>query len=309
LAERGNPDAGIEQGYTIGNTVNVLIDGASYYRRLLDVLQTLRPGDRMWFTDWRGDPDERLDGPGTEIGVVLARLARRGIDVRGLLWRSHSDRLHFSERENRDLSAMINEAGGEALLDERVRRAGSHHQKIVAIQAPGRANVVFVGGIDLSHGRRDDPCHRGDEQSVELDHRYGPRPAWHDVQIEIEGPATHDIIATFRERWEDATPLDHRVPWRVALRKIAREPRQPRPLPVTDAGAETVGHHAVQVLRTYPAKRPAFPFARRGERSIARAYVKAFAQANALIYIEDQYLWSPEAANALTHALRRAPRL
>jgi phosphatidylserine/phosphatidylglycerophosphate/cardiolipin synthase-like enzyme len=309
LAERGNPDSGIEHAYTVGNTVNILIDGEPYYRRLLDLLQSLQPGDHVWFTDWRGDPDERLDGPGTESGVVLAGLARRGVDVRGLLWRSHSDRLHFSERENRDLSAMINEAGGEALLDERVRRAGSHHQKIVVVQSAGRANVVFVGGIDLSHGRRDDHCHRGDDQPVELDHRYGPRPAWHDVQLEIEGPATRDIIATFRERWEDPTPLDHRVPWRIALRKIAREPRRPCPLPATARGAEPAGHHAVQVLRTYPAKRPAFPFARRGERSVARAYLKAFAQANALIYIEDQYLWSPEAASALTQALRRSPRL
>ena len=32
LAERGNPDSGIEHAYTVGNKVNVLIDGAPYYR-------------------------------------------------------------------------------------------------------------------------------------------------------------------------------------------------------------------------------------------------------------------------------------
>ena len=26
------------------------------------------------FTDWRGDPDERLDGPGTEVGTRVRAL-------------------------------------------------------------------------------------------------------------------------------------------------------------------------------------------------------------------------------------------
>ena len=63
------------------------------------------------------------------------------------------------------------------------------------------------------------------------------------------------------------------------------------------------------MLRTYPAKRPRFPFAPEGERSIARAYLKAFGRARRLVYVEDQYLWSAAAAGALADALRRAPRL
>jgi phosphatidylserine/phosphatidylglycerophosphate/cardiolipin synthase-like enzyme len=65
----------------------------------------------------------------------------------------------------------------------------------------------------------------------------------------------------------------------------------------------------VQVLRTYPAKRPRFPFAPDGERSVARAYVKAFGRARRLIYIEDQYLWSEHVAESLAAALRREPEL
>jgi phosphatidylserine/phosphatidylglycerophosphate/cardiolipin synthase-like enzyme len=65
----------------------------------------------------------------------------------------------------------------------------------------------------------------------------------------------------------------------------------------------------VQVLRTYPARRTGYPFARSGERSIARAYLKAFGRARRLIYLEDQYLWSLEAARALAAALEREPDL
>jgi phosphatidylserine/phosphatidylglycerophosphate/cardiolipin synthase-like enzyme len=65
----------------------------------------------------------------------------------------------------------------------------------------------------------------------------------------------------------------------------------------------------VQVLRTYPAKRPPYPFAPDGERSIARIYGKALARARSLIYVEDQYFWSEDIATLYEDALRRAPAL
>lgn len=313
--ERGNPDTDIDArrsdglAYTRGNHVEVLIDGASYFRRLLASLSALKTGDRVLFTDWRGDSDERLDGPNTEVSRVLAEVARRGVDVRGLIWRSHADRMHFSEKENRRLVEHVNEAGGEVLLDERVHHAGSHHQKVVVIHRQDGPDTAFVGGIDLSHGRHDDSRHRGDEQAADIDDRYGTRPAWHDVQLEIRGPAVEDVEVTFRERWGDPTPLDHRSPWRAAIARVAHEPRRPSPLPPAQPQTERPGRHAVQMLRTYPARRPEYAFARAGERSVARAYLKAFERARALIYIEDQYLWSPQASDALADALRRAPNL
>src|SRR2546429_75876 len=74
-------------------------------------------------------------------------------------------------------------------------------------------DVAFLGGIDLCHGRGDDARHQGDPQAIELDPRYGTRPAWHDIQLEVRGPAVGDLDETFRERWSDPTPLDHRNPW------------------------------------------------------------------------------------------------
>ena len=69
------------------------------------------------------------------------------------------------------------------------------------------------------------------------------------------------------------------------------------------------GRHQVQVLRTYASKRPRFPFAADGERSIACAYEDAFARAKRLVYIEDQYLWSDLVARTLAEALRRSKAL
>jgi phosphatidylserine/phosphatidylglycerophosphate/cardiolipin synthase-like enzyme len=314
--ERGNPAAGIDRGacaagWSTGNRVEVLIDGAEYFARLFQVLCSLTPGDWVHFTDWEGDPDERLGGPGTDVASVLEDLARRGVNVRGLLWRSHPTQLKFSEQQNVTLTKRVNAAGGEILLDERVRRGGSHHQKLFVIRraAAPEDDVAFVGGIDVCHGRHDDPRHRGDVQAVKIDERYSDRPPWHDAQLQVQGPAVAALADSFRERWEDPHPLDHRNPVRRIVRTFTRQPRHPDPLPPRRGEPAVRGPHAVQVLRTYPAKHPPYPFAPHGERSVARAYLKALRRARRLVYLEDQYFWSERAARALATGLRTHPGL
>ncbi|MCU1471047.1 MAG: phospholipase [Glaciihabitans sp.] len=318
-AERGNLATDVHAGgaglpsWSEGNLVRPLIHGASYFARLHEELSALQAGDRVWFTDWRGDADERLLAEGPSIGDLLAGLARAGVEVRGLVWRSHGERVSspISGRSNELLGRQINDAGGEVLLDQRVRLFGSHHQKFFVIRHrddPSR-DVAFVGGLDLSHSRRDDADHLGDPQSLSMDSRYGKRPPWHDAALELRGPVVADLLAVFAERWDDPHPLDRRTPYRMLLQRLAHMPRHPKPLPDSAPPPPSAGPHAVQLLRTYGVKRPPFPFAPAGERSVARAYGKAFARARSLIYIEDQYLWSTEVAAALAKALERNPEL
>jgi phosphatidylserine/phosphatidylglycerophosphate/cardiolipin synthase-like enzyme len=287
------------------------VHGATYFARLFDVVSRTREGDLVWFTDWRGDPDEQLTADGVTVADMFSAAARRGVDIRALLWRSHSDRASFSAQENQHLGQIINDAGGCALLDQRVRRGGSHHQKVVVVRHRDRPqdDVAFVGGIDLSHSRRDDAQHGGDRQPQPMDRRYGAAPPWHDAMVEIRGPAVRDVQDSFAQRWNDPTPLDHRNPYRALLQKRADMPRHVPPLPAPAPGPEPAGTHVVQILRTYAAKRPPFPFARHGERTIARGYERAFSNAKRLVYIEDQYLWSDLVARTIATALRREPRL
>ncbi len=318
-AERGNLATDVHAGgagspaWSEGNLVRPLIHGASYFARLHEELTALQAGDRVWFTDWRGDADERLLADGPSIGDLLAGLARAGVEVRGLVWRSHGERVSapMSGRSNELLSRRINDAGGEVLLDQRVRLFGSHHQKMFVIRRrddPSR-DVAFIGGLDLSHSRRDDADHGGDPQAVTMDPRYGKLPPWHDVALELRGPVVADVLAVFAERWNDPHPLDRGTPYRMLQQRLALMPRHPEPLPATAPPPPPAGPHAVQLLRTYGVKRPPFPFAPEGERSVARGYAKAFARARSLIYIEDQYLWSTEVAAGIAAALERNPDL
>jgi phosphatidylserine/phosphatidylglycerophosphate/cardiolipin synthase-like enzyme len=314
--ERGNPAATVDDhadpgtAHSSGNLVRPLIHGRAYFRELLPAIRRLNSGDLLLFTDWRGDADERLDGPGTEVANVIADAARRGVVVKCLMWRSHSTLLQFSEPQNREFADLLTSAGAETVLDTRVRVGGCHHQKFVVLRHRGRPDldIAYLGGIDLCHGRNDDAHHAGDPQTVPMADAYGARPPWHDVQVAIQGPAVGAVEAVFRERWHDRAPAT-RHPFRRLHDAIDRLPvdgqRLPRQLP--DPGP--VGHHLVQLLRTYPYRRSGFTFAPEGERSVARGYRKAVARARRLIYLEDQYLWSPEVAQVFADALRANPEL
>jgi phosphatidylserine/phosphatidylglycerophosphate/cardiolipin synthase-like enzyme len=313
--ERGNPDTGIDRrradgrAWTSGNEVTALVHGRTYFAALHDAVTATRAGDLVLFTDWRGDPDEEVDD-GTSVSSLLCRAAARGVTVKGLVWRSHLDLLRFSGTENRRLGADIEEAGGECLLDMRVRPGGSHHQKLVVVRYRDRPerDVAFVGGIDLCHSRRDDGQHHGDPQSLPMPAVFGDRPAWHDIQLAVRGPGVGDIEATFRERWCDPSPLTHH-PVRVFTSRVDHDDMRADPLPDQGPDPRGRGTAVVQVLRTYPYRRRSYPFARAGERSIARAYVKAVGRARSMIYLEDQYLWSTEVAGVFADALRREPEL
>ncbi|MBC7594787.1 MAG: phospholipase, partial [Kineosporiaceae bacterium] len=165
-----------DEAWSTGNLVRPLIHGSTYFGELFERIEATREGDLIYFTDWQGDADERLTGEsGSEVAEVLGRADERGVDVRGLVWRSHAEVLGFAAGENRRLGRDLQQRGAEALLDMRVRMGGSHHQKMLVIRHRDDTarDIAYVGGIDLCHSRRDDADHRGDPQALKLAQEYG----------------------------------------------------------------------------------------------------------------------------------------
>lgn len=323
--ERGNPWTRLDDGHpgqqawSEGNHVRPLIHGATYFAELCERVDATQPGDLVLFTDWQGDATQRLtEGVDSEVVDVLGRADERGVDVRGLVWRSHSSMIGFTARQNHALSRALQDRGAEAILDMRVRTRGSHHQKLVVIRHrddPSR-DIAYVGGIDLAHSRRDDRDHGGDPQALDdMADEYGATPPWHDIQAAISGPAVHDVETVFRERWEDPTTL-RRSPIILTRDRLRGLDTSPDPLPrqappPPPVPAEEGGTHVVQLLRTYPDLRNGrdYAFANGGERSVARGYTKAVQQARRLVYVEDQYLWGNQVGGVFTEALRTHPDL
>ena len=313
--ERAHPGRSLvrDQDWTDGNHVEALVHGATYFSRLAAELEPLGPGDLVCLADWRGDDDEKLTDDGPTLATVLTGLARRGVDVRGLLWRSHPAALGFNEEEQTELARIV--VGGR--WGGASRRAGAARR------------------LAPSEARRGDPSGRsGSRRRVRRRDRSVPwTPRRWCPSRRPPGPAPRSAVR--RTRTVARRPGGGaQVPRsRSCSRRSAsggttrrRSSGEARPSAGCGCGSRTSGpspirsrrstatpgprgSHAVQVLRTYPARRPGYPFAPEGERTIARFYRKAFARARSLLYIEDQYFWSREVGEALAGALRANPDL
>ncbi|WP_432492921.1 phospholipase D family protein [Kineococcus auxinigenes] len=315
-AERGN-DATRLPAWSRGNRVRPLVDGATYFPALSAALAAAGEGDLVLFADWQGDPDQRLTEHGPTVAEALTAAAERGALVKGLVWRSPREWQRLAPTRRRHLAQRVR-GGAQVVLDQRVRSAGSHHQKFFVVRYAGRPDddVAFVGSLDPAHSRRDDATHAGDPQPLAFGKAYGPNPSWHDIHTEVRGPAVADVETVFRERWEDRAPLSL-LPWQASgdlVRRAVRRLRQrPAPLPPQQPAPPPVpggsGSCAVQLLRTYPPRRPRYPFAPEGEFSIAAAHAKALRRARRLVYVEEQFLWSRQVVQVFADALSTAPQL
>ena len=318
-AERDNPATVLDRrhgpdgpAWTEGNDVRPLVHGSTYFARLHEVVQQLGEGDLLFFTDWRGDPDERLTGEdGSEVGqgVLRGRAARRRRQGAAVALPPRRPgvqrRREPPPRQRRQRGRRRGPAGpAGAARSAATTRSSSW-------PAAATSDVAFAGGIDLCHSRRDDADHGGDPQGLRMSDEYGDTPPWHDVQLEVRGPAVGDLEAVFRERWDDPSPLDNRLRMAVERRLVKGIDTDASELPEQGPDPAPTGTCTLQVLRTYPARtgRSRYPFAPRGERSVAAAYRKVLHRARRFVYLEDQYLWSAEVADLFAEALTREPEL
>lgn len=92
-----------------------------------------------------------------------------------------------------------------------------------------------------------------------------------------------DVAEHFRQRWTAVT-------------------REPLPTPKTP---DPVGWLTIQFVRTVPEK--TYDFAPRGEFTVLDTYLRALRSARHLVYLENQFLWSPEIADVLIDKLRHPP--
>ena len=171
----------------------------------------------------------------------------------------------------------------------------------ILIARPRPTTSRSCGGIDLARGRNDDSAHDGDPQADRSTPEVRQRPPWHDVQLEVRGPAVGDLELTFRERWDDPTPLD-RPPRRGACSGPAREPdhrpRSAATLPDPPEAVPTPCRCCGPIRPTAAATR-SHPTASAASRGVPQGVRRA----RRLIYIEDQYLWATDAPSVLAAAL------
>jgi len=247
-----------------GNTVDVLIDGVQALPAIAEELRQAR--SHVHLTGWYFSPDFALerDDESVILRNLLAELAER-LDVRVLVWAGAPLPLFRPSRgEVRNMrERLIKNTKIECALDAKERPMHCHHEKTIAIDD----RVAFVGGIDLT-------SESGDRFDT---NQHPPRVTvgWHDACARIEGPAVSDVAEHFRMRWHEVTGQ-------------ALAPVRPSP---------PHGELEVQVVRTVPEH--VYAAAPRGYFTILESYVRALQAAERFIYIENQFLWSPEIETVL----------
>ncbi|HEX3455115.1 MAG TPA: phosphatidylserine/phosphatidylglycerophosphate/cardiolipin synthase family protein [Gaiellaceae bacterium] len=254
-----------------GCRVEPFVDGSEALPRIADAIRSAR--SHVHLAGWHFDPTFRLEDGGPTLRELLAEAAER-VDVRVLAWAGAPLPLfHPDRREVRETSDELAEGTRISLaLDARERPMHCHHEKLVVVDD----ETAFVGGIDLtslSGDRLDSSEHppRGDI-------------GWHDTALRLEGPVVADVARHFLVRWH-ATAGDGLPP-------------VSEPAPVAD-GVEA------QFVRTLPER--LYEPGREGEWSILESYLRALRAAERLVYLESQFLWSPEITFVLADKLRRPP--
>jgi phosphatidylserine/phosphatidylglycerophosphate/cardiolipin synthase-like enzyme len=258
-----------------GCKMEVLVDGATALPAIAHALRNAR--SHVHLTGWHlASHFEIVRGDETlAIGPLLAELAER-VDVRVMVWAGSPVPLFHPTRKEveAEVEKLVRDTKIQAYKDPREHPVHCHHEKTLVIDD----EIAFVNGIDLTDQAGD----RFDSS----DHGARRKLGWHDVGTRIEGPAVADVANHFIMRW----------------REVSGETLPPPvvPPPVDDAHASTV-----QVVRTVA--EDMYDSVPTGDFRILEAYVRALRSAQSFIYLENQFLWSPEIVDVLKDKLQNPP--
>jgi phosphatidylserine/phosphatidylglycerophosphate/cardiolipin synthase-like enzyme len=276
-----------------GNVVRPLVDGEAAFTRICEAVEAARKS--VWVTVAYLYPEFLMPGDRGTVFDVLDAAAARGVDVRVIFWRTGlEERGHFHGHD--DDHAFLRARDSKIHIRwDRAAKTYCQHQKSWLVDAGEPGEIAFVGGINLNPNSRTLPGHAN---------RSGRHT--HDVYCELRGPCATDVHHNFVQRWNETSEREApqgfwppagsgnlAFPARVspdAGKSIVQIQRTIRAGSVTD-GAATPGGAPYDIAG--------------GEASVFEQYEKAIDAARDAIYIEDQYLASPQIVEHLHGALKR----
>ncbi|MDM9623281.1 phospholipase [Rhizobium sp. AC44/96] len=263
-----------------------LIDGSSYFSAVDAAVREAR--HTIWIVGWDFNPDIRLRPrvSSETLGELLISVAeaRPDLQIRILVWGMgpiYSGKSFSLFREN----ALSIHPQISLRFDLKHPIRGCHHQKLVAIDD----SIAFLGGIDLTARRWDEPDHRADNplRVAPNGSPYGPV---HDIQAVVSGEAARLVGDVARRRWKHAT------------REVVE--RSPRHLIWPRSVSPDLHDADVAVALTEPGF-----FGKRGRHEAIRLTRDAIRSARQSIYIETQYLASFSVARTIARRLKEADGL
>ena len=248
----------------------MLVDGEHALGRLQEDIAGAR--ESVFLAGWHFEPSFRLTRGGPTLRELLAGVAEHA-DVRVLAWAGAPLPLfkpsRADVREGRE--TLVKGTKIRMALDAKERPMHCHHEKLAVID--GR--VAYVNGIDLTSlaGDRLDSSEHSARGAI----------GWHDAGTRIEGPFVRDVADHVTLRWREVTGETIELACDESTRGAVR----------------------AQFVRTVP--NSVYDALPRGDYRILEAYVRALRSAQRLIYLESQFLWSPELVAILKAKLEDPP--
>jgi len=275
-----------------GNLFVPLVDGAVAFARISDAVAAARKS--VWLTVAYLDPAFRMPD-GRSLFDVLDEAQARGLDVRAIIWRTDNkeDLLFDGTAAER---AWLGDRGSRFLIRwDRAHKYYCQHQKLWLVDAGEANEIAFIGGINLDAASVSPAGHAGRAGQI------------HDVYCELRGPSASDAYHNFVQRWNEASERDREDGVWPDLKSQTQ-------LAFPVISSPRAGETRVQLQRTVhaglfkdgTAAPDTAPFdIAKGESSVFEQYTAAIDAAKNTVYIEDQYLASPDIVARLTAALQR----
>jgi len=218
-----------------------------------------------------------IDGPVLDSHLVGASVVTLGL---GFLVA-----LVMLIKRNASLHAVKRYFAGAGLPKQKVQGATS------SLFGPTHAKLAVVDGLKaVGISSPFEQSYYGDAEHAVDDPRRGNKnhTPIHDVSFAVNGPAVFDLHEAYRLHWNQVADAADK------LGKIALPPAQTN-LDGLDAIA------SLQVVRTLTSGR--FDDPAHGEQGVLEAYLRAIANAQDYIYLENQYLTNDTIGDALVQAL------
>lgn len=254
--------------------MEVVIDGADYFSRLVEAVRSAR--SHIFIASWYLNPDFELVRDRDErltVADLLAEVAQR-VDVKVLVWAGAPVPPNLKTSRS-DVKRIGRELSGRGPIkfaaDNKEHMLHCHHEKLVVIDD----QLAFVGGIDMTH--------LGGDRYDSNEHPARSSQGWHDVTTCLTGPIVSDVSNHFRLRWREVTATDL------------------GPATTPEAG----GSIDVQLVRSVPER--IYDSLPSGDFSIMESYMRALKSAQHLVYLENQFLWSPHVVDTLCQKLAAPP--
>ena len=255
--------------YQPGHAIEYILDGAAYFQHLTDLLDDVAEisgeAGYVHMAFWMCDDQTILDNTSKKLIDKIKALGAAGKEVKLLLWQPpptagpQSAFIAGVRRVNDRCKQQIDSlklTTVEVQLLSHPLPFGSYHQAVV-IANVGPYSKVLLGGLNVHSSYKDASPHSGN--------------GWHDLALQLAGPATNGIEAQWEAQW--------------AL--VQGGPRK------GPAAASSRGSQSVFVGVTDPPKL-----------SLRDELVTRIQTANDFVYMENYGIFEPEVITALGHRIR-----